>query len=89
MAMRYTKEVKREIEAAILRACETLTPVIENSTLTCVDVMVGLFGGKPNVSIFIHDKKGVALTDKRDEINGFFDSDKWKNRKNPGKGGNK
>lgn len=87
--MRLTKEVKREIESAILRACETLMPVIENSTLTCVDVMVGLFSGKPNVSVFIHDKKGVVIVDKCDEINGLFDSDKWKSRKEPGKGGDK
>ena len=78
--MRYTKKVKQEIEAALLQAQDILFAA-QRKTDATISVMVGNWHTENDVSIFFHDKKGAVCINSRDEISGFFDSKKWKNRK--------
>lgn len=77
--MRWKAEQKREIERALLEVHDALVEIKEK---TGFPVSVGVYGDdKETACVFIHTKTGIASIYERSEIEGFFNSDGWRNRR--------
>ena len=77
--MRMKEEQKREIEQVLLKVHDALAEIKEK---TGFPVSVGAYGDdKESACIFIHTKTGIASIYERSEIEGFFNSNGWRNRR--------
>ena len=76
--MRLTAEQKREIERVMLEVSDKLFEIKEK---TGISLSIAAYGNNPEYPcIFLHTKNEIATVDERSEINGYFKSEKWRNR---------
>ena len=77
--MRLTAEQKREIERTLVEIHDKLYEIKEKTGLS-IDI-AAYCSDKKYACIFIHTKRDELVSiDERSEIDGFFKSDKWRNR---------